>query len=86
MVMCTIMSQCDFECDDFDDEYLYPMAAEKEFTDSQFPLCVHTMKQQQDEDASIQKLIKKTDTNRYTIKEVEVSFESHIYKDFVHKY
>ena len=44
MVMCTMMSQCDFECDDFDDEYLYPMIAEKEFANSQFPLCVRTMK------------------------------------------
>ena len=62
-VMCTIMSQCDFEYDDFDDEYLYPMATEKEFADSQFHLCVGTMKKHQDEDASIQKLIKKTNTN-----------------------
>ena len=29
MVMCTIISQCDFEYDDFDDKYLYPMAAGK---------------------------------------------------------
>ena len=43
MVMCTIMSQCDFEVDEFDDEYLYPMTAEKEFADSQFPLYVRTM-------------------------------------------
>ena len=34
MVKCTIMSRCDLECDDFDDKYLYLMAAEKEFTDS----------------------------------------------------
>ena len=37
MVMCTMMSQCDFECDDFEDEYLYPMATEQEFADSYFP-------------------------------------------------
>ena len=41
-VMCTMMSQCDFEVDEFDDEYSYPMAAEKEFVDRQFPLCVRT--------------------------------------------
>ena len=34
MVICTMMSQRDFEIDDLDDEYLYPMAAEKEFPDS----------------------------------------------------
>ena len=34
MVMCTMMSQCDFECDEFDDEYLYPITAEREFADS----------------------------------------------------
>ena len=32
--MCNVMSQCDFKCDEFNDEYLYPMAAEKEFADS----------------------------------------------------
>ena len=53
MVMFTMMSQCDFECDNFDDEYLYSMAAEQKFADSHFPLCVCTMKQHQDEDASI---------------------------------
>ena len=26
MIMCTMMSQCDFECGNFDDEYLYLMA------------------------------------------------------------
>ena len=67
MQMCHMMSQGDFECDDFDDEYLYPMAAEQEFADSQFPLCVRMMKQHQDEDASIQKMIKRTNTDRYTI-------------------
>ena len=77
MVMCTMMSQCDFECDDFDNEYLYPIAAEQEFAESQFPLCVRTMKHHQDEDASIQKLIKKTNTDRYTIKEVEGVFLIH---------
>ena len=71
MFMCTMTSQCDFECDDFDDEYLYSMATEKEFTDSQFPFCVRRMKQHQDEDALIQKMIKKTNTNWYNIKEVE---------------
>ena len=45
MQMCNMMSQCDIECDDFNDEYLYPMAAEQEFADSQFPLCVRIMKQ-----------------------------------------
>ena len=29
MVMCTMMSQCDFYFHDFDGEYLYSMAAEK---------------------------------------------------------
>ena len=61
MVMCTMMSLCDFECDEFNDEYLYPIAAEREFADSQFLLCVRTMKQHQDEDASIQKMIKRAD-------------------------
>ena len=74
MVMCTMMSQCDFECDEFDDEYLYPMAAEQEFADSKFLLCVRMMKQHQDEDASIQKMIKRTNTDHYTIKEVEGVF------------
>ena len=77
MVMCTMMTKCDFEVDDFDDEYLYPMAAEKQFTDIKFPLCVRTMKQHQDEDASIQKMIKKTDTDQYTIKEIEGVFLVH---------
>ena len=63
MVMCTMISQCEFKCDDFNNEYLYPIAAEQEFADSQFPLCVHMMKQHQDENASIQKLIEKTDTD-----------------------
>ena len=71
------MSQCDFEVDDFDDKYLYPMAAEKEFADSQFPLCIRRMKQHQDEDTSIQKLIKKTKTDRYNITEVEGLFLVH---------
>ena len=31
MMLCTMMSQFDFECDEFDDKHLYPMAAEKEF-------------------------------------------------------
>ena len=73
----TMMSQCNFEVEDFDDEYLYPMAAEKEFADSHFLLYIRTMKQHQDEDASIQKLIKKTNTDRYTIKEVEEVFLVH---------
>ena len=77
MVMCTMMSRCEFKCDDFDNEYLYPIATEREFADSQFPLCVRTMKQHQDEDASIQKMIKRTDTDRYTIKEVEGVFLVH---------
>ena len=42
-VMCAMMSQCDFEVEEFNDEYLYPVAAEQEFADSQFSLCVHTM-------------------------------------------
>ena len=50
MAICTKKSQCDFGCDDFNDDYLYPMAAEKEFADSQFPLCIGMMKQHQDED------------------------------------
>ena len=35
MVMCTMMSQCDFEVDEVDDEYIYPISAEQEFTDIQ---------------------------------------------------
>ena len=54
MVMCTMMSQCNFECDDFDNKYLYPLAAKKEFADSH----AHRIKQRKDEDASIQELIK----------------------------
>ena len=57
------MSQCDFECDEFDDEYLYSLVAEKELADSQFPLDVCTMKEHQDKDISIQKLMDKTDTD-----------------------
>ena len=53
------------------------MAAEQEFADSQFPLCVCTIKQHQDEDASIQKLIRKIDIDRYTIKEDEGVFLVH---------
>ena len=71
MLMCNMISQFEFECDDFDDEYLYPMAAEKEFTGSQFSLCVRMTKQHQDKDTTIQKLVKKTNTNKYIIKEVE---------------
>ena len=75
MVVFTIISQCDFWVDDFDDEYLYPMAAEKEFADSQFPLYVRMMKQNQDADVLIQRLIKKNNTDWYTIKKVKgVSF------------
>ena len=59
MVMCTMMSQFDFEVDKFDDKYLYLIAAKKEFAESQIPLSVHTMKQHKDEDATIQKLIEK---------------------------
>ena len=74
-----MMSQYDLEVDAFDDVYLYLMAAEKEFTDSQFPLFVCTMKQHQYEDASIQKLIERTNTDWYTIKEVEGAFLVHDY-------
>ena len=63
IIMCKMMSQCYFEVDEFDDEYLYPITTKKEFADSQFPLCVHTMKQHQDEDAIIQKPIEKNGTN-----------------------
>ena len=77
MQMCNMMSQCEFECDEFDDEYLYPMAAEKELADSEFPLDVRTMKQHQDKDASMLKLMEKTDTDRYTVKEVEGVFLCH---------
>ena len=48
MFMCTVISQCDFECDDFNDEYLYPMATEKKYVDSQFPLYVFTIKKHQE--------------------------------------
>ena len=75
MIMCTMMSQCDFECGNFDDEYLYLMATKQEFADGQFFLCVRTMKQHQEEDASIQKLIKKTNNDRYTIKEIKGVFQ-----------
>ena len=74
MQMRNVMSQCDFECDGFDDEHLYPMAAEKEFADSQFPLDVRTMKENQCKDVSIQKLIEKTNTNQYTIKKLKECF------------
>ena len=40
-----MISQCKFVCDEFDDEYLYPMAAEKEFADSKFSVDVRTMKE-----------------------------------------
>ena len=62
ILMCNMMSQYEFECDKFDDECLYPMAAEKEYADSQFPLDVCTMKELQEKDTHIQKLIKKTNT------------------------
>ena len=77
MQMCNVMSQCDFECDEFDDEYLYPMAAEKEFADSEFPLDVRTMKEHQDNDTNIQKQSKRTDTDQFTSKEVEGVFLIH---------
>ena len=40
------MSQCDFECGEFDDEFLYHMAAENEYAGSEFPLDICTMKEQ----------------------------------------
>ena len=61
MQMCNMMSQCEFECDEFDDEYLYPMAAEKELADSEFPLDVLKIKEHQDKDRNIQKQNKRTD-------------------------
>ena len=63
MVMCIMMSQCDFEVDEFDDEYLYPITTEQEFADCQFPFCIHTMKQHKGEDISIQEMIEKTNTD-----------------------
>ena len=44
IIMYTMMSQCDFEVDEFNGEYLYQNAAEQEFADSQLPLFVYTMK------------------------------------------
>ena len=66
-----MVSQCDFECDKFDDEFVYPMAAEKEFTDSKFLLDVCTMKEHLDKDINIQRMVKRTDIDYYMIKEVE---------------
>ena len=77
MQMCNVMSQCDFECDGFNGEYLYPMAAEKEFADSEFLLDARTMKEHQNIDANIQKQSKRTDTDRFTSKEVEEVFLIH---------
>ena len=77
MQMCNVMSQCDFECEEFNDKYLYHMAAEKEFDDSKFLLDVHIMKKHQDKDANIQKQSKRMDTDRFTSKEVEGVFLIH---------
>lgn len=43
MLMWNMISQCEFGCDEFNDEYLYHMAAEKKFADSQFLINVYTM-------------------------------------------
>ena len=56
MQICNIMSCCDFECYEFNGEFPYPMAAEKEFADREFPLDVRTMKEHQDKNTNIQKL------------------------------
>ena len=42
--MCNVMSLCEFECDEFDDKYLFSMAGKKEFADSKFPLDGCTIK------------------------------------------
>lgn len=51
--MCNLISQCDFECDDFHDKFLYPMAIKKEFADCKFPLDICMMKQHQEKDNKI---------------------------------
>ena len=53
IMLCTMMSQCDFEWDEFNDQYLYPLAAEKEFADSEFLLDVWKMEVRQDNNTNI---------------------------------
>ena len=71
------MSCCEFECDEFDNKFLYPMVADKEFSDSKFPLDVRTMKEYQYKDTNNQKLSKRRITNQYTIIQVEGVFLVH---------
>ena len=71
------MSKYDFEWEEFDDEYLYPMAIEKEFTGLKFLSDVRTTKQHQDKDEASQKSIKRTNVDWSTIKEVEGVFLTH---------
>jgi hypothetical protein len=52
-VMCNVMSQCQFDSN-VDDEYMYPMAVEREFADKQYPLDVSLFKTNQDADTKLQ--------------------------------
>jgi hypothetical protein len=67
------MSQLGFESN-VDDEYVYPLAVEKELADKQYPLDVLLLKTRQDTDTKIQPK-KNTDgvwkSDRYTTKVVE---------------
>ena len=72
--LCKVMSELNFEPDGFD-EQLYPMAAEKQLADSEFPLDVATMREHQLKDKELIDMvdnhIKKFKESRYTYKVVE---------------
>jgi hypothetical protein len=51
------MSQCQFDSN-VNDEYMYPMAVEREFADKQYPLDVSLFKTNQDADTKLQTKVK----------------------------
>ena len=71
--MCYVMSNCQFESN-VDDEYMYPLAAEREFADKQYPLDVTLFKTNQDADTKLQTKVQanqKWNNQRFTTKEIE---------------
>jgi hypothetical protein len=72
-VMCNVMSHLGFDLN-VDDEYMYPMAVEKELADKQYPLDTSLFKTNQDLDTKLQAKVKvnqKWNNDRFTTKEVE---------------
>jgi hypothetical protein len=69
-VMCNVMLQLGFDSN-VDDEYMYPMAVEKELADKQYPLDVSLFKTNQELDTKLQTKIKanqKWNNDRFTTK------------------